>query len=145
MLNSAQSLFGGNMFKKLAGIFGAASLVALAVGGNVAAANAAGAAASLPIAMSSAAQCRDGNDRRVTIINETGITIMAFFASPPDASGWEEDILGSDVISGYGSQSINFDDGRCRCVYDFKAVFADGDELVREQVNVCEISTFRYN
>jgi len=37
------------------------------------------------------------------------------------------------------------DDGTGYCLYDFKAVFADGDVLIRERVDVCTISSYRYH
>ena len=38
----------------------------------------------------------------------------------------------------------DIDDGTKACIYDFKAVFADGDTVVKKKVNVCEISTFTF-
>jgi len=133
------------MHKVVANLFGAVALAALTVGSGAAPVPSA-AAAVVPVSAAAAAQnCNDGQNRRVTIINETGVTMMAFYASPPDTNDWEEDILGSGVIDGYASKVINFDDGRCRCIYDFKAVFADDDVLVRNKINVCEISSYRYH
>ena len=43
------------------------------------------------------------------------------------------------------SVDINFNDESGYCKFDFKAVFEDGDELVRQNVNVCEVATFTYN
>ena len=42
------------------------------------------------------------------------------------------------------SDMINIDDGSGACLYDFKAVFDDGDVLTRNQINVCQISEYRY-
>jgi hypothetical protein len=39
---------------------------------------------------------------------------------------------------------INIDDGSGACIYDFKARFSDGDELIRYRINVCEITEYRY-
>jgi hypothetical protein len=30
-------------------------------------------------------------------------------------------------------------------MFDFRAVFSDGDVLVRRKINVCEIGTYRYH
>ncbi len=83
-------------------------------------------------------------DRRVKIINETGMNLDKFFASNIGANSWEEDILGTDVLPAGDSFIIDIDDGSGYCKFDFKAVFEDGTELVKEGVNVCEIETFRY-
>jgi len=39
---------------------------------------------------------------------------------------------------------INIDDGTGYCVFDFKAVFDDGEELEKYGNNVCELSEFNY-
>ena len=84
-------------------------------------------------------------DRRVNIINETSYDIVRFYGSHVGTDKWQEDILGSDILYSGQSVKINFDDGTGYCMFDFKAVFSDGDELVRERINVCEIGSFRYH
>ena len=87
----------------------------------------------------------EAQDRHVTIINETRYDIVEFYGSNVNAKTWEEDILGSDVLPAGSSVNINFDDGTGACMYDFRAVFSDGDVLEDEDINVCEISSFRYH
>jgi hypothetical protein len=83
-------------------------------------------------------------DRRVRIINETRHIIVRFYASNVNATSWEEDILGQSVLRPGQSVVVNIDDGSGYCLYDFKAVFDDGDSLVRQRVDVCKISSYRY-
>jgi hypothetical protein len=83
-------------------------------------------------------------DRRVRIINNTGFTIVEFYGSNTGSDTWEEDILGSDVLPSGSSVVINFDDATGYCMFDFRAVFDDGDVLERGGVNVCETETFTY-
>ena len=83
-------------------------------------------------------------DRRVRIINETSYDIVRFYGSNVGTDSWEEDILGRDVLRAGRSVMINFDDGSGYCIFDFKAVFDDGDEVVKERVNVCKIGSFRF-
>lgn len=83
-------------------------------------------------------------DRRVTIINNTGFTIVRFFGSNTGSKSWEEDILGDEVLPTGSSVVINFDDSTGYCMFDFRAEFEDGDVLERSEVNVCEIGTFTY-
>ncbi|WP_421702811.1 hypothetical protein [Aliiroseovarius sp.] len=83
-------------------------------------------------------------DRRVTIVNNSGYTIVQFYASHRDAPTWEEDIWGNDVLPSGSSFRVNFDDGTGYCIFDFKAVFDDGEVLVDRHLNVCELSTFTY-
>jgi len=84
-------------------------------------------------------------DRRVRIVNNTGFTMVAFYGSNQGADNWEEDILGNDVLPSGASVTINFDDGTGYCIFDFKAVFEDGDELTDFGNNICELGTFTYN
>jgi len=84
-------------------------------------------------------------NRVVTIINQTGYVMVEFYGSNKGTTSWEEDILGYDVLGGYDSVNINFDDDTGYCIFDFKAVFSDGDEIVTKGINVCEIPTFTYN
>jgi len=84
-------------------------------------------------------------ERWVTIINNTGFTMVNFYASHRDAQTWQEDILGQDVLpSGY-SVNINMDDGTGYCVFDFLAVFDDGDKVEVRDRNICELDTFTFN
>ena len=83
-------------------------------------------------------------DRRVTIVNKTGFTIVEFYASAANEQNWQEDILGNDTLPSGRSVPINIDDGTGACVYDFKAVFDDGDELVRNRINVCQVGQYTY-
>lgn len=96
------------------------------------------AAASAPV------QSRDGRNRRVRIHNTTGWTMLRFFASNTSRSDWEEDILGDDVLANNASIVLNIDDGTGACLFDFKAEFTNGQELIRNNVNVCEIADYHY-
>lgn len=84
-------------------------------------------------------------NRHVDIVNKTGMAMKHFYASTTGTDDWEEDILGRDVIESGDTFDINIDDGSGACRYDFKAVFENGQSLVRKNVNVCEISSFTYN
>ena len=84
------------------------------------------------------------SSKKVKIINETRHKIVRFYASRVGTDDWEEDILGEDVLGISQSVKINFATGDF-CMYDFKAVFDDGDSLVKNRVNVCDIDTYRYS
>jgi hypothetical protein len=91
-----------------------------------------------------AAAPASAQDRNVVLINETRHTIVEFYASNIGRDTWEEDILGQDVLPVGQSVNINIHDGTEACLYDFKAVFDDGEELVRNRIDVCTIGTYRY-
>ena len=102
------------------------------------------AAAGVLLALTSAATPSVAEDRRVRIINETSHTMLRFYASNVDTDDWEEDILGRGVLRSGQSVVVNIDDGSGHCMFDFKAVFNNGQELIRNNVNVCRISFYRY-
>ncbi len=85
-----------------------------------------------------------GDDRHVRVINETDHTMVHFYASNTAVNSWQEDILGEDVVKPGDDVNINVDDGSGHCKYDFKAVFDDGQSLIKHNINVCEISSYRY-
>jgi len=83
-------------------------------------------------------------DRRVRINNYTSYDIIEFYASNKGSRSWEEDILGRSILPAGHSVVINIDDGSGYCKFDFLAVFEDGEELVKYDNNVCELSQFNY-
>ena len=89
-------------------------------------------------------QSRDRFDRRVTIVNDTGVAIVVFNASNVNTNDWEENILGSGTLEDGESVVVNIDDGTGHCRYDFRAVFADEDVVIDRDINVCEVDTHRY-
>lgn len=106
-------------------------------------------AQSVPVVAASASATKgkpaaSAQDRRVRIINETTHTMMRFYASNVDRTDWEEDILGESTLNAGASVVINIDDGTGACLFDFKGVFDDGDEVIKNRINVCEIESFRF-
>lgn len=89
-------------------------------------------------------QSKDGLNRRVRIHNNTGWTMLRFFASNTSRTDWEEDILGDDVLANNASIVMNIDDGTGACQFDFKAEFTNGQSLIRNNVNVCQIADYYY-
>ncbi|MEE9428082.1 MAG: hypothetical protein V3V25_08045 [Paracoccaceae bacterium] len=81
-------------------------------------------------------------NRLVQIGNTTGVTMTRFYASNTSRSSWEEDILGADVLGSGRSVNVDIDDGSGACMFDFKAVFADGDVVVQNDFNVCTRSNW---
>ncbi len=118
--------------------------------GAALAATAAAPAAETPVGLAFAgsavdvAQSRDGHNRRVRIHNQTGWTMARFYASDSRAKSWAEDILGGDALASGRSWAVNIDDGSGACVYDFRARFTNGEELIRYRVNVCQIADYYY-
>ena len=128
-----------NTFKTIA----RAALIVAALG------TASAAAAELVVAADKAAvsapvQSRDGLNRRVRIHNNTGWTMLRFYASDSRVDSWQEDMLGRGTLAAGNSIMMNIDDGSGTCVYDFKAEFTNGQVLTRFNVNVCQIADYYY-
>ena len=90
------------------------------------------------------AACNDGKNRRVRMQNDTRFTIVRLYGSRQSTDDWEEDVLGDGVLAPGRSVVVNWDDGTCACIYDFKAIYSDDDTSTKFGVNVCSISTFRF-
>ncbi len=96
------------------------------------------------VAASSIATSALAQNRWVTIVNRTGYTIVEFYSTNVSANSWGYDILGTQVVPHNGTIDINFDDGSGHCMFDFRAVFNDGDVVQSSGVNVCEIGRYTY-
>ncbi len=103
---------------------------------------AAASAAFLSGCMDTTTSSSSSANRMVQIGNTTGVTMTRFFASNTSRSSWEEDILGSNVLGSGRSLNVNIDDGTGACLFDLKAVFADGDVVVENDFNVCTRSSW---
>ena len=95
-------------------------------------------------AVSAPVQSRDGLNRRVRIHNNTGWTMLRFYASDSRVESWEEDMLGRGTLAAGSSIMMNIDDGSGACLYDFKAEFTNGQVLTRFNINVCQIADYYY-
>jgi hypothetical protein len=99
--------------------------------------------AALFLASSAEAQCRDGKNRKIKIINDTSFSMREIYGSNVGADSWQEDVLGSKVLSPGNTVVVNFDDGSCYCNFDLKAVFSDDTSTIRRSFNVCTESSWR--
>lgn len=86
-----------------------------------------------------------GYNRNVLVVNASGYTVTQFYGSNSGAQTWEEDILGANTLPSGSSVNVNFDDGTGACIFDFKAVFADGSSVVENGIDVCSTSQVTIN
>jgi hypothetical protein len=86
-----------------------------------------------------------GQNRNLTIINNTGQDIIRFYGSNSGRTSWEEDILGQDILPRGRSVNINFDDGSGACTFDFKAELRNGSTRETYGVDVCRVSSVTIN
>ena len=100
------------------------------------------AAVVLSLATALLAQAEDV--RHVRIINETSHTMMRFYALSAGKTSWEEDMLGESTLAPGASVVINIDDGTGYCLYDFKGVLDDKDEVIKSRIDVCKDGSLRF-
>lgn len=55
-----------------------------------------------------------------TLSNFTGSTLRAVYISPSDAAGWEENILGGDVLADGGAIVVRFGPGEKVALWDLR-------------------------
>jgi len=82
-------------------------------------------------------------NRRIRLINDTNRSIVEFHASNVGTNSWEEDILGRNVLAPGNEVTINLNDGSGYCKFDFLTVMRGGQQVVKRNVNICEIESYR--
>jgi hypothetical protein len=94
-------------------------------------------------ALATVSQAHAEYDRRIRLINDTSRTIVEFHASNVGSDSWEEDILGRNTVAPGTATTINLNDGSGYCRFDFLTVLRDGQKVIKRNVNICEISSYR--
>ncbi len=97
-------------------------------------------------AVDAASACNRGREAcSFKLFNNTSHELRSFWASPARVSKWEEDILGRRTLGRGKEINVNMSDNRPDCIYDFKFRFADGDEITRNSINVCQLGRYTLN
>ena len=74
-------------------------------------------------------------DYYVDITNRTGYTIYYMYVSPGDSKSWEEDVLGSDVLTDGDTQRVTLG-GYTSPYFDIRLVDEDDDSYTFWNVDV---------
>ena len=83
-------------------------------------------------------------ERQMEIVNQTGFEIIEFFSHRKGLEDWGVNLISEAPIGGYDARVFDFNDGSGYCLYSFKVVFNDGEALVSEDVNICDLPSFTY-
>ena len=85
-------------------------------------------------------------DADFTMTNRTGLTIEEIYVSAVNRNAWGRDRLGDGVLENGRSRQLRFGDNAA-CQQDIKIVFDNKDEVVWNNVNLCELEkiTLRYD
>ena len=75
-----------------------------------------------------------------TLVNFTGVTIRSVYISPHDSAGWEEDVLGRDILLNGGTVSISFSPEEQAVRWDLRVEDPDGNNAEWRNLNLREIS-----
>jgi hypothetical protein len=90
------------------------------------------------MAAAAAPAMAQGCDTRFTFRNTSSVTVNEFYFGPSSQSNWGRDRLGENVLA--PGRSITYEPGGRGGAYDFKVVWANGDNAELMRVNICEAS-----
>jgi hypothetical protein len=90
------------------------------------------------VAAAAAPAMAQGCDTRFTFSNNSGVTVNEFYFGPSSQSNWGRDRLGDGVLP--PGRSVSYTSGGRGGAYDFKVVWANGDNAELMRVNICEAS-----
>jgi hypothetical protein len=82
--------------------------------------------------------------RQMLIINDTEFEIVQLFGARKGLDEWGNDLLDGMPITAFAERSVDFEDGSGYCLFDIRAIFDDGEELVSEDINICDLTMFTY-
>jgi hypothetical protein len=95
--------------------------------------------------MALTAQSALADKSNFSIANNTDTVISELYLSDSSLSEWNNDILGTNILDVGEQTTVEFaDPSPSRCLYDIKAVFADGEELEAFRINVCTESQYQF-
>ena len=95
------------------------------------------------LALSIAAPVFADSVEPLRIQNNSGQTILRFYASPVNNSNWENDILGNNVLGPGQHLDITFRNVS-ECNYDILVEFQNGGQFT-DLVNICAIGQYNVN
>lgn len=75
--------------------------------------------------------------------NRSGMTLYSLHASPTTNNSWENDLLGSNVLSSGRHIDVTIRNVT-NCNYDVRLEFTNG-QVMTDRVNVCSIGTYNIN
>ena len=83
-------------------------------------------------------------ERNLKLVNETRFAIAEFYATNVAKDGWGDNRIAGQPLAAGASVALDLDDGTGYCLFNLRAVFDDGDEIVSESVNICDAGRFYY-
>lgn len=87
----------------------------------------------------------EARNLNVVIINDSHETMTHLYGSNRDRSGWENDIFGDGVLGPHERVIVDFEDNSGYCIFDIKVRWADGNEAIAWNRNVCELNSLTFS
>ncbi|MGB7315203.1 MAG: hypothetical protein WA939_19905 [Nodosilinea sp.] len=84
------------------------------------------------------------SEQQFDLVNGTSLAMINFYAEPSEVAGWGDDQLGDLTLMPNDFITININDNRQSCTYDFNAVFEDGSQVEADGINICELSSYTF-
>jgi hypothetical protein len=78
-----------------------------------------------------------------TIINNSSVDLYYFYTTPSTDESWGEDLLEDLGILEAGYQATaTIGDGSGECLYDFKFLGENDEELIVTEVDICSLDSY---
>ena len=78
-----------------------------------------------------------------TVINNSSVDLHYFYTTPSTEESWGEDLLAELGVleSGYEA-TATIGDGSDECIYDFKFLGENGEELIVPAIDICTLDSY---
>jgi hypothetical protein len=78
-----------------------------------------------------------------TIINDSSVDLHYFYTTPSSDESWGDDLLAELGVLAAGYQATaNINDSSGECVYDFKFLGENGEELIVSEIDICSLDSY---
>ncbi|HRK70051.1 MAG TPA: hypothetical protein PLA85_00580 [Micropepsaceae bacterium] len=78
-----------------------------------------------------------GESKRMRFINETDVSLVRLYVSNALADEWGEDVLRGPEVRPGQSVVLAVGDDSGACMFDIKALYADGNETIAYGIDIC--------
>lgn len=89
------------------------------------------------------ATSNDRYERNADIINDYVASMKRLHARNNTTGHWTENLLDGKRLHPGSRITVDIDDGTGECVFTFKATFTNDTDVVRRDLNVCELGWWR--
>lgn len=95
------------------------------------------------IAITAAATPAFAQTVEFTVINESSVDLHYFYTSPSNDADWGNDLLEDLGVLEAGYQATaSIGDGSDQCLYDFKFLGENGEELIVSEIDICSLDSY---